>query len=62
MDKIPTANEFLIINSATPNEEMLVKFAQLHVKSALDEAFKVARIEIWEKDLIYNSYPPEKIK
>jgi hypothetical protein len=62
MDKIPTANEFLLKNSSTPNEEMLVKFAKLHVQAALDEAFKVARIEIWEKDLIYESYPPEKIK
>jgi hypothetical protein len=62
MDKIPTANEFLFNNSSTQNEEMLIKFAQLHVKAALDEVFKVSNLETWEKDLIYESYPPEKIK
>jgi hypothetical protein len=62
MDKIPTANEFLFKNASTPNEEMLIKFAQLHVQAALEEAFKVSNIETWEKDLIYESYPLEKIK
>ena len=62
MDNLPTANQFLFRNSATPNEEMLIKFAKLHVQAALDEVMKVARIETWEKELIYNAYPPEKIK
>ena len=62
MNEIPTANEFLFRNTATPNEEMLIKFAKLHVKAALDEAIKVSRIETWEKELIYKSYPLEKIK
>lgn len=59
---VPTANEFLIKNSATQNEEMLIKFAQLHVKAALEEAYKVSKLESWEGDIIKNSYPLEKIK
>ncbi len=59
---IQTANEFLFNNSSLPNEEMLIKFAQLHVKKALDEVYKSSKLETWEKDLVYNTYPLEKIK
>jgi hypothetical protein len=59
---IPTANEFLKRSSAIDNEEMLIKFAKLHVEMALEEAFKVSGLETWEKDIIKKVYPLEKIK
>ena len=59
---IPTANEFLLRNSSTDNEKMLIKFAKLHVEAALKEAFKVSGLEAWEGDIMKNSYPLEKIK
>jgi hypothetical protein len=59
---VPTANEFLLRNSAIDNEKMLIKFAKLHVEAALEEAYKVSKLESWESDMIKNSYPLEKIK
>lgn len=59
---IPIANEFIRINSAIDNEKMLIKFAKLHVEAALEEAYKVSKLESWESDMIKNSYPLDKIK
>jgi hypothetical protein len=59
---VPTANEFLLRNSAIDNEKMLINFAKLHVEAALEEAFKVSALETWEGDIVKNSYPLEKIK
>jgi hypothetical protein len=62
IEEIPKASDFLIMNTHLTNEEMLLKFAKMHVKMALEEAFKVSRLDSWEKDLIYECYPQTKIK
>lgn len=59
---IPDANDFIRINSHLPNEEMIKKFAKMHVKMALEAAFKVSKLNEWEKNLIYECYPQTKIK
>jgi len=59
---IPNADEFIRNNTHLTNEEMLKKFAKMHVKMALEETFKVSRLEAWEKNLIYECYPQIKIK
>lgn len=60
--QIPTAAEFIFHNTHLSNEEMLKKFAKLHVHSALEEAYKVSKMDIWEKDKMYECYPQDKIK
>ena len=84
MNKIPTAEEILKTQPddfeyKTVHERMkdaLIQFAKLHVKAALEEAAKGAKIEnIWEgntgseycdtivnKDSILNAYPLDNIK
>jgi hypothetical protein len=62
MEKIPTAQEFILQNAHISNENMLKKFAKMHVKMALEEAFKVSKLNMWEKDLIYKCYPQDNIK
>ena len=61
-EEIPSASNFVTMNTHLTNEEMLLKFAKMHVKMALEEAFKVSRLDEWEKDLIYECYPQTKIK
>jgi hypothetical protein len=60
-EKIPNASEFIIQNTHLTNEEMLKKFAKMHVKMALEEAYNVSKLDIWEKDLIYKCYPQSNI-
>ena len=60
--ELPTAKLFILQNSHLPNEEMLKKFAKLHVEKALNEAYKVSLLESWEEDIIKKSYPLDKIK
>ena len=61
-EEIPSASEFIMLNTHLTNEDMLIKFAKMHVKMALEEAYKISNIEIWEKDKIYECYPQTKIK
>jgi len=60
-EEIPNASQFIEKNTHLTNEEMLKKFAKMHVKMALEEAYKVSRLDIWEKDLIYECYPQSNI-
>jgi hypothetical protein len=62
INKIPTSNQFIIMNTHLSNEEMLKKFAKLHVLAALEEVFKVSGLEVWEKNKIYECYPQTNIK
>lgn len=62
MEKIPTAKDFILQNTHLTNEDMLKKFAKLHVHQALEEAYKVSSLEAWEKNLIFEAYPQDKIK
>lgn len=65
-----TANEFIRLNSHTPNEEMLIKFAQMHVQNALKEASKLKTygmlvIPLFNEEQqasILNAYSLENIK
>ncbi len=61
-EKIPTADEFIIMNTHLTNAEMLRKFAKLHVHAALEETYKVSKLDIWDKDKIYECYPQSNIK
>ena len=62
MEKIPTAKDFISQNSHITNEDMLKKFAKLHVLAALNEAFKVSALEAWDKHKLYEAYPQDNIK
>jgi len=62
---IPTANDFLINNSSTPNEEMLLKFAKLHMNELLNQIVKeLTPVEITESniDRIIKVYTKKNIK
>jgi len=68
MNKIPTAEQFLKEKGINNKliEDILVEFAKLHVKAALESAAKKCDNEI-EKDfindeLILNAYPESNIK
>lgn len=61
MEKIPPAKDFIFQNTHLNNEEMLKKFAKLHVLAALNEAFKVSGLEAWDKHKLYEAYPQDKI-
>lgn len=61
-DQIPSARDFIQQNTHLTNEDMIKKFAKLHVKCALDAAYEVSKLDIWEKNVIYESYPQDKIK
>lgn len=60
--KIPTAKDFIFQNTHLTNEDMLKKFAKLHVMAALEKAYLVSGLEAWDKDIIYQSYPQDNIK
>lgn len=60
--ELPTAKDFITMNTHLTNEEMLIKFAKLHVKCALDESYRVSNLEAWDKDKIYECYPQTMIK
>jgi hypothetical protein len=62
MKNIPIAKDFIFENTHLTNEEMLTKFAKLHVLAALEEAFKVSALEAWDKYKIYEAYPQDNIK
>ena len=76
MSKIPTAEEFLLLNNFKNNTEAMIEFAKLHVQAALKEASKNAKcsddaivdlghtiIDAYvEKDSILNAYPLTNIK
>ena len=52
MTKIPTANDFLMSNSSTPNEEMLIKFAKMHMDGLLNYIMsEITPIEITETNI-----------
>lgn len=52
MTKIPTANDFLMSNSSTPNEEMLIKFAKLHMEGLLNYIMtEITPIEVTETNI-----------
>ena len=66
MSKIPTVEEFLLLNNFKNNTEAMIKFAKLHVEAALKEA-EIAGQNNWGnskkmKDAILNAYPLENIK
>lgn len=72
-NKIPTATEFLRDHKETiPTEDILIEFAKMHVKAALEEISKEFNIdengEEWgddssnRLDSIINSYDLENIK
>ena len=61
-DKIPTAQEFITRNTHLTNEDMLKKFAKMHVLMALESAFEVSKLDVWDKNLIYECYSQDKIK
>ena len=70
MEKIPTAEEFLIINddkdfrlsmSGTYVSEMMIEFAKLHVEAALKEASE--KFDHYSnKNAILGSYSLDNIK
>jgi len=70
MEKIPTAEEFVLkYNSSEQKDSLMVAFAKMHVIEALEWASGDA--EAWvigglvaevNKDSILNSYPLENIK
>ncbi len=62
MENIPIAKDFIFQNTHLTNEEMLKKFAKLHVLAALEESFKVSALEAWDKNKIYEAYPQDNIK
>ena len=52
MAKIPTANDFLMSNSSTPNEEMLINFAKLHMEGLLNYVIsEITPIEVTETNI-----------
>jgi hypothetical protein len=62
---IPTANDFLMNNSSTPNEEMLLKFAKLHMDELLNQIInELTPVEITESniDRIIKVYSKKNIK
>jgi hypothetical protein len=62
---IPTANDFIINNSSTSNEEMLLKFAKLHMNELLNQIVKeLTPVEITESniDRIIKVYIKKNIK
>jgi hypothetical protein len=61
-NEIPTADKFIVMNTHLTNAEMLRKFAKLHVRAALEETYKVSKLDIWDKDKIYECYPQSNIK
>lgn len=61
-EEIPKASEFISQNTHLSNEEMLKKFAKMHVKMALEQAYKVSNLEAWDKNLIYECYPQTNIR
>ena len=61
-NKIPDAKEFIRKNTHLTNEDMLVKFAKIHVLCALEECFKVSNLEAWDKNKIYECYPQTNVK
>jgi len=74
MDEIPTAEEFLFSKVETRSKwitEMMIEFAKMHVKAALEAASKSAQVgedkfnmrsEVVDKDSILNAYPEENIR
>jgi len=61
-NEVPSATEFIFQNTHLSNEDMLKKFAKLHVLCALEEAFKVSDLEAWDKHKKSGVYPQTKIK
>lgn len=69
---IPTAkelfNKMLEENDECMSTEMMIEFAKLHVKEALQKAYENADLEYYgdevcyNKDSILNAYPLENIK
>jgi hypothetical protein len=65
MTKIPTANDFLMNNSSTPNEDMLIKFTKLHMDGLLNYIMsEITPIEITETniDRMIKLYSKKNIK
>jgi hypothetical protein len=71
MNKIPTAEEFIIIyNSKPQTDSLMVAFAKLHVEAALREGYKNKHWswtnstdeEVKFNLFMRNSYPLENIK
>lgn len=73
MNKIPTAEEFLLIKTGAISRSItdtMIEFAKLHVKAALEAANESAYAEEgyigynWSvnEESILNSYPYENIK
>jgi len=61
-NNIPDAKDFINLNTHLTNEEMLIKFAKLHVLSALNHAYEISNLEAWDKNKIYECYPQNNIK
>lgn len=69
---IPTAkelfNKMLEENDECMSTEMMIEFAKMHVKEALQKAYENAGLEYYgdevcyDKDSILNAYPLENIK
>ena len=72
MSKIPTAkelfNKMLEENDECMSTEMMIEFAKMHVKEALQKAYENADLEYYgdevcyNKDSILNAYPESNIK
>ena len=60
--KLPTAEEFIndIKNISYSEEEKMIRFAQMHVKAALEEAD--GEVPLPYSHGVLNCYPPERIK
>ena len=65
MNKIQTANDFLMNNSSLPNEDMLLKFARLHMEGLLNYVIsEISPIEVTETniDRLIKLYSKKNIK
>ena len=65
-NKLPTAEEFLDLQHQTvPSAEfdirqVMIEFARLHTKAALEEAD--GEVPLYCSEGVLNCYPPERIK
>ena len=60
-----TAKEFILLNTHTPNEEMLIKFAKLKCKEQIEAILNIDisfKSKLLQKLSITNAYPLKSIK
>ena len=61
MEKIPTAEEMEMSGEFESYQDMMIKFAKLHVEAALKAASEATLLYDFKEE-ITNSYPLENIK